>query len=244
MGQYVKTVVIADASGMSVGRTEDVFRACGFENIVLVQDGASVVRAVQRIEPDAAALDAVLPLLDGPAAAEEILALPLNVRPAVLILAPEGVPVRHAQQLEDDGCLVLQKPLQKAAAEDAFRRLEPSVRRVPEKKAVRLDELLTRLGVPEREGRAFLKKAILCVWQDGRLLQALTKKRYPMVAENFGVDAKKVERDMRRTIEHAWKNGAIDEQYAIFGGTIDAQRGKPTCGEMIAQLADILRLEG
>ena len=117
-------------------------------------------------------------------------------------------------------------------------------RRVPEKTAARLEQLLTRLGLPNREGRAFLNKAILCAWQDGRLLQALTKRLYPMVAECFGVDAKKVERDMRRTIEYAWKYGAIDEQYAIFGGTIDAQRGKPTCGEMIAQLADILRLEG
>ena len=244
MEQYAKTVVIADASGMSVGRTEDVFRACGFGTIVFVQDGAEAVRAVQRTEPDAVALDAVLPVLDGTAAAEEILALPLNVRPAVLVLAPEGVPVRHARQLEENGCAVLCKPLETAALESALKELHPSVRPVPAEKSARLDGLLTRLGVPEREGRAFLKKAILCVWQDGRLLRALTKHLYPMVAESFGVDAKKVERDMRRTIEYAWKNGAIDEQYTIFGGTIDAQRGNPTCGEMIAQLADILRLEG
>jgi hypothetical protein len=45
-------------------------------------------------------------------------------------------------------------------------------------------------------------------------------------------------------IEVAWRTGEIDEQARIFGDTIDARRGRPTCGEMIAQLADILRWEG
>ena len=58
-----------------------------------------------------------------------------------------------------------------------------------------------------------------------------------------GVSARKVEQSMRYAIELAWKRGRIDEQYRIVRGTIDAQRGKPTCGEMIAQLADILRME-
>lgn len=244
MEQYVKTVIIADASGTLEESAAENFRMLGFEAAAIVSDGREVVRAVQRLQPDAVVLDAVLPVLDGAAAAEEILALQLNVRPIVLIAVPEGMTLRRTESLEAGGCAILPKPLEKAAVEEALRSAAPLIRRVPEKIAARLENLLDRLGLPEREGRAFLKKSILCVWQDGRLLQALTKRLYPMVAESFGVDAKKVERDMRRAIEYAWKYGKIDEQYAIFGGTIDAQRGKPTCGEMIAQLADILRLEG
>ena len=49
---------------------------------------------------------------------------------------------------------------------------------------------------------------------------------------------------MRHAIDVAWRTGEIEQQQAIFGDTIDARRGKPTCGEMIALLADILRWEG
>ena len=45
-------------------------------------------------------------------------------------------------------------------------------------------------------------------------------------------------------VDAAWRAGDIDQQQKIFGDTIDARRGRPTCGEMIAQLADILRWEG
>ena len=99
------------------------------------------------------------------------------------------------------------------------------------------------LGVPEHEGRRYLECAVGYAYQDMRLLRGLTGKLYPMVAERYGVSARKVEQSMRYAIELAWKHGRIDEQYRIFRGTIDAQRGKPTCGEMIAQLADILRME-
>ena len=45
-------------------------------------------------------------------------------------------------------------------------------------------------------------------------------------------------------IDCAFRTGEIERQHRIFGDTIDARRGKPTGGEMIAQLADILRWEG
>ena len=66
---------------------------------------------------------------------------------------------------------------------------------------------------------------------------------YEPDTRHHGVSARKVEQNMRYAIELAWKHGQIDEQYRIFRGTIDAQRGKPTCGEMISQLADMLRME-
>ena len=80
-------------------------------------------------------------------------------------------------------------------------------------------------------------------WRPAPRAPRLTTALYPLVGRRHGVSARKVEQSMRYAIELAWKRGRIDEQYRIFRGTIDAQRGKPTCGEMIAQLADILRME-
>ena len=49
---------------------------------------------------------------------------------------------------------------------------------------------------------------------------------------------------LRHVIDAAWRTGEIEQQHRLFGDTIDARRGKPTCGEMIAQLAEELRWEG
>ena len=66
---------------------------------------------------------------------------------------------------------------------------------------------------------------------------------YPEVARQTGLSPAQVERALRHAIDAAWRNGAIEHQHRIFGDTIDARRGKPTCGEMIAQLAEELRWE-
>ena len=79
---------------------------------------------------------------------------------------------------------------------------------------------------------------------DSRLLRALTTRLYPSIAIEFGVERRHVERAMRHTIDEAWRSGEMEAQYRLFGDTIDAKRGSPTCGEMIARIADILRWEG
>ena len=74
--------------------------------------------------------------------------------------------------------------------------------------------------------------------------RALRDALYVPVARETNLTPAQVERAMRHAIEVAWRTGEIEQQHRIFGDTIDARRGKPTCGEMIAQLADILRWEG
>ena len=59
-----------------------------------------------------------------------------------------------------------------------------------------------------------------------------------------GMTPAQAERAIRYVIDAAWRTGAMEEQNRIFGDTIDARRGRPPCGEMIAQLAEHLRWEG
>ena len=100
------------------------------------------------------------------------------------------------------------------------------------------------MGIPQHCGREYLIRAIEIVWLDERLLKALSKRVYPAVAEQFGVEVRHVSRAMRHVIDAAWRSGEMEAQYKIFGDTIDARRGCPTLSEMIAQIADILRWEG
>ena len=122
--------------------------------------------------------------------------------------------------------------------------MHPFKRRIDSNIYDKLDKLLDTIGIPEHDGRLYLCKAIILAYLDFRYVHSLTSRLYPDVGSIFGCTSARVERAMRYVIEQAWKLGRIDEQYKIFGGTIDAQRGKPTCGEMIAQIAGILRMEG
>ena len=244
MLQRERTAIIADVSSEAAARLSDLLSARGYRLAACVRSGEEALRAVKALCPDLVALDAVLPEIDGLTAAERLTSAPLSVRPAILITSVLGFPIRRMEFLQSAGCAFLSKPVQADPLDIALAQTDVFSRRVRPEVALHLDALLDRLGVPQREGRRYLRFSILCAYQDMRLVRRLTGELYPMVARRHNVDARKVERDMRRTIEYAWKSGRIDEQYAIFGGTIDAQRGKPTCGEMIAQLADILRLEG
>ena len=238
-----KTALLAELSLETAACLTDLLADRGFTVLDSVTDGREAVRRISTETPDLVVLDAVLPGLDGLSAAEEILASPLLVRPGIVVVLPFSGLTERRERLEASGCAFLERTTPDAL-DAALRETALPVRRVAEKTTEYLDSLLDRLGLPRREGRSYLRTAILFAWQDLRLAHQLTGRLYPLVGQRHGCDARKVERAMRRAIEAAWKSGNIEEQYAIFGGTIDAQRGKPTCGEMIAQLADILRLEG
>ena len=72
----------------------------------------------------------------------------------------------------------------------------------------------------------------------------MKRRLYPAVAGHAGMTPAQAERAIRHVIDAAWRTGQIEQQNRIFGDTIDARRGKPTSGEMIAQLAEELRWEG
>ena len=244
MSTRARNVLIAEMSPEAAERLSGMLGARGWKQVGCVRSGRAAVEAATRLLPDLVILDEVLPELDGLSAAEALLARPLGVRPGIVLTRLARMRTTRVERLEEAGCAVLMKPVCEAGLDRAIEAVALPARRVPADVRARLKALLDRLGLPARSGRDYLEAAILCAWQDARLTGRLTRELYPLVGELFGADGKKVERDMRRAIEYAWKFGAIEEQYTIFGGTIDAQRGKPTCGEMIAQLADILRLEG
>ena len=244
MVELDKSAVIADMSDAAASGLSALLAARGWRVCKRLRSGNEVVRAVAALRPALVILDEVLPVLDGLTAAEKVLEQPLTVRPGIIVtrLLPGLTP--RIERLRQDGCAVIAKPVTAETLQAAIAETALPVRRIPERKRRTLRALLERLGLPERSGREYLEAAILFAWQDARLTKGLTRGLYPLVAARFGTDCAKIERDMRRAIDYAWKYGAIEEQHAIFGGTIDAQRGKPTSGAMIAQLADILRLEG
>ena len=111
-----------------------------------------------------------------------------------------------------------------------------------------IDEKITNLfitvGIPAHiKGYQFLREAIKLAMDDPELINAITKKLYPSIAERFDTSASKVERAIRHAIEVAWNRGKIGNINSLFGLTIYSNNEKPTNGEFIALVADKMLLE-
>lgn len=238
-----KTAVVAEPDMQGAGLARAVLETLGVRIVAMRSDGLSALSAVREQRPDVALFNLHLPPSDGVWLAKAVLAMRLPVRPAVILSHVKGYCVPAEKLLEKNGAAIIDRPLTEDRVRMALQKTDVSVRNTPETVLRALDKLLTRLGFSAHSGKKYLAKAIELAYNDARLARNLTGRLYPMVGELFGVTDAKVEQAMRYAIELAWRVGPIEEQYKIFGGTIDAQRGKPTCGETIAQLANILRLE-
>ena len=79
--------------------------------------------------------------------------------------------------------------------------------------------------------------------QDPSIINAITERLYPSIAEKYHTSPSRVERAIRHAIEVAWDRGDLDVLNSYFGYTVNNQRGKPTNSEFIAMIADRLRLQ-
>lgn len=112
-----------------------------------------------------------------------------------------------------------------------------------------LDEKLANIfitvGIPAHiKGYQFLREAIKMAIDNPDIINSITKKLYPGIADKFNTSASKVERAIRHAIEVAWNRGKIENINSIFGIKIYSPNDKPTNGEFIALLADKMIMEG
>lgn len=243
MSDSRRRAVSAGISGAALSALGEALDGAGYALAASAADGPGGLRLIRELEPDLAVASAVMPGMDGAAFVRSVGALRLNVRPAVALLRHAGLKLPGEDALPGLGAAVLELPLDARALEDALRRLGEAPAALPPALAARLDGLLDALGVPGHPGRDCLKLSVALVWADRRRLRTLKASVYPALSRQTGLSPAQAERAMRHAIDAAWRTGEIDEQHRIFGDTIDARRGKPTCGEMIAQLAEKLRWE-
>lgn len=111
----------------------------------------------------------------------------------------------------------------------------------------RLEEVVTEMiheiGVPAHiKGYQYLRESIILSVLEMDMLNSVTKKLYPTIAQKYHTTASRVERAIRHAIEVAWSRGKMDTIDQLFGYTINTGKGKPTNSEFIALIADRVRL--
>lgn len=109
----------------------------------------------------------------------------------------------------------------------------------------KISNIFITVGIPAHiKGYQFLREAIKMAIDTPDIINSITKKLYPAIADKFETSASKVERAIRHAIEVAWNRGKIENINSIFGLKVYTSNEKPTNGEFIALVADKMLLEG
>lgn len=106
-----------------------------------------------------------------------------------------------------------------------------------------LRNILLELGAPDHLlGHPYVVQAVLLVIHDQMYIKNITFGLYPQLAARFDTTASRVERAIRHLVEVTWTRGDMAVLDRYFGNTVSAEKGKPTNGEFIARLANVVKL--
>ena len=106
-----------------------------------------------------------------------------------------------------------------------------------------LSSLFLQIGIPANQrGFEFLHKAVQFVIEEPALQRQLMHGLYPKIAEHFHTTVSCVEHSMRCAITIAWKRGRPELAERLLGRGVITSYDKPTNGELIALVAENVRL--
>lgn len=109
---------------------------------------------------------------------------------------------------------------------------------------IEISRLLDEFGIPVNiRGYLYLRNAIYLSITNLGLVNSITKKLYPEIANNFSTQSSRVERAIRHAIKVAWERGNKNKITDYFGYCISETIGRPTNAQFIAKVADDFRLK-
>ena len=230
-----------------------LYEKSNIEVVGSATDGEVALNEIQELKPDVLIMDIVLPSLDGFMLIERLKNLMGNECPKLIVasaLVHEGF---ISKALSMGVGYYINKPCKEEVVEQRINdivNLNVNVIPTPERAKNRIiDEKISNIfitvGIPAHiKGYQFLREAIKMAIDTPDIINSITKKLYPAIAEKFATSASKVERAIRHAIEVAWNRGKIENINSIFGLKVYTSNEKPTNGEFIALVADKMILEG
>ena len=263
MEKRISKIVVVDSNDAFCQGLKDYFLESR-ENLRVVSSFNNVIDAVDYISDnpcDIVITDIVLPNADGYDLIRELKALGLNPMPKIVIvsaLTGEGFiqkafnmgasyymlkPVNY-ELLESRLLDILKDEFINSNKNETLE--QPSTYKP---KSKQLDERITNIfitvGIPAHiKGYQFLREAIKMAIDSPDIINSITKRLYPSIANKFDTTSSKVERAIRHAIEVAWNRGKIENINNLFGIRVYGNNEKPTNGEFIALVADKMLIEG
>lgn len=265
MEKRISKIVVVDSNEGFCQGLKDYFLESR-NDLRVVASFSGLVEAIDYISDnvvDIVICDIVLPNADGFELMSEIKALGLKNEPKVIIASPLSGEGFIQKAFNMGAAYYLVKPINYELLEsrilsvmkDEFAAEKPLVNDIekvqgysrPKNKG--LDEKITNIfitvGIPAHiKGYQFLREAIKMAIESPEIINSITKKLYPSIADKFETSASKVERAIRHAIEVAWNRGKIENINNLFGIRVYGNNEKPTNGEFIALVADKMLIEG
>lgn len=206
----------------------------------------AVLRAIQE-EPDVVVLDILMPMCDGFEVFTKIKAEKPKTKFVAVSALNSPFYVNKAIKMGFDYFMI--KPIETDIIARRIVELFENDERVSQPAEKRIEEKITNIfitvGIPAHiKGYQFLREAIKLTINDPKIINNITKRLYPSIADIFSTSASKVERAIRHAIEVAWNKGKIENINDVFGLRVYDTNEKPTNGEFIALVADKMLLEG
>ena len=224
-------------------------------------DGLKTIENIKTHQPEILILDMVMPHLDGLGVLETINSMELEKYPRTIVLSAVGQEPITQKAISLGAEYYIVKPFnldvlmkrinQLSGIEEKGENKMQYARAIltgqkEEDKSLEIDitNIIHEIGVPAHiKGYHYLRDAIIMVVEDIELLGAVTKELYPAIAKANNTTPSRVERAIRHAIEVAWNRGKLETINALFGYTVQNDKGKPTNTEFIAIIADKLRIE-
>lgn len=245
-------ILIADANESAKRELENHFaRSDRFEIVGALSDGQEVLDTILNNSVDVVVMDVILTGIDGFEVLEEA-KKHSNISSKFIIqsnLTHDGF-VTKATMLGANyfiakpiNCAVVEKRVLELVENKASRSNVDKMgsRQLEEK----ISNIFITVGIPAHiKGYQFLREAIKLAIDSPEIINSITKKLYPTIADKYSTSSSKVERAIRHAIEVAWNRGKIENINSIFGLKVYNSNEKPTNGEFIALVADKMLIEG
>ena len=250
MNETIK-IIIADEDKETTNEFLQNLPKDKFELLAVATDGVSLLELIKLHNPDVVVMDLILPQLDGFAVMERLSKEGIKTNIIVHTSLSLNGFVNKAINLGAKYYAI--KPF---SANVLINRIEDIISGAGQEtsttnssKLGKMEEKITNIfitvGIPAHiKGYQFLREAIKLAIANPEIINSITKKLYPTIAEKYSTSASKVERAIRHAIEVAWNRGKIENINNVFGLKIYSSNEKPTNGEFIALVADKMLIEG
>ncbi len=225
------------------------FHACGCEIAAIASQGTDALSLCCDLQPDCLITEPFLPYLNCDEIAgilEQKCAFPL----VKVVLSPEKNDLMAGRFMVAGGDIFLRTPFDVSYTVrriESFlgnRRSTISTPTPAQTLSYLTGVLLERMKMPASlQGYRYLEDAICLIAEDETMLQQLVSKLYPTIADLRSTTPGGVERCIRNAISLTFERGDADYLYPRFGHAVKPSTGRPTNGEFIAILAELVRNE-
>ena len=244
------TIILADEDKNVLSQMTKHFDEENYTILAQTQDGEELIKLIKNLKPDVVVMDVVLQKCDGFKVLESVKNVPTNIV-VQSSLSIDGFINKAISLGAKYYCI---KPFDietlKERIEDILNAKNNTNKMFFNSKSKsQIEEKITNIfitvGIPAHiKGYQFLREAIKLAIDNPEIINSITKKLYPTIAEKYDTSASKVERAIRHAIEVAWNRGKIENINNLFGIKVYSSNEKPTNGEFIALVADKMLIEG